>query len=368
VKGLFRLGVAVAVLACALLNGVPASAHPVPFSYVDLRVNGNQIEVSVVAHAYDLAHDLGMDVGTADTLLLDPAALQARADAIAALFSARLRLRADGVLLAPGRWSPPEGLTERASVRMTTTYTATGPAGVLALYAAMFPYDLQHQTFVNVYEGGELRTQAILGNGRFDVEYFTGSRQGTWAVMRRFVPSGIHHILIGPDHVLFLVGLLLLGGTLRQLAVVVTGFTVAHSITLSLAALNVVTPPASVIEPAIALSIVYVGVDNLMVRGGRDVRVWIAFGFGFIHGFGFANVLREMDLPTRALGWSLFSFNVGVEIGQLLIVLPVAAALGLLRARSAGAARFVAVAGSVVVIAAGAYWFVQRVFFPGGTT
>ena len=111
------------------------------------------------------------------------------------------------------------------------------------------------------------------------------------------MPAGIHHILIGPDHLLFLVGLLLLGGTIRQLLLVVTSFTLAHSITLSLAALNIVSPPARIIEPAIALSIVYVGADNLLARGGRDVRAWIAFAFGFIHGFGFANVLREMDLP-----------------------------------------------------------------------
>src|SRR5207253_6271778 len=128
-------------------------------------------------------------------------------------------------------------------------------------------------------------------------------------------------------------GLLLLGGTIRQLAVVVTAFTVAHSITLSLAALNLVTPPARIIEPAIALSIVYVGADNLMVRGGRDMRAWIAFAFGFIHGFGFANVLREMDLPRTALGWSLFSFNLGFEIGQLLVVIAVATALTAVRAR-----------------------------------
>ena len=110
----------------------------------------------------------------------------------------------------------------------------------------------------------------------------------------------------------------------------------------------------------------YVGADNLMVRGGRDVRGWIAFAFGFIHGFGFANVLREMDLPARALGWSLFSFNLGVEIGQLLVVVAVASALALLRRRSEAAGQRLAFAGSIVVIAAGTFWFIQRVFFPGG--
>jgi hypothetical protein len=100
--------------------------------------------------------------------------------------------------------------------------------------------------------------------------------------------------------------------------------------------------------------------------GGRDLRGWMAFAFGFIQGFGFANVLREMELPSRALGWSLFSFNLGVEIGQLLVVGAVASALVALRARSEAAGRRLAFAGSIVVIAAGAFWFVQRVFFPGG--
>jgi hydrogenase/urease accessory protein HupE len=229
----------------------------------------------------------------------------------------------------------------------------------------MFPYDPAHQTFLNVYEG-EALTQAILDGGHPQFEYFAGTTQGAMAVIRKFVPAGIHHILIGPDHLLFLVGLLLLGGTIRQLALVVTAFTVAHSLTLSLAALNIVTPPARIIEPAIALSIVYVGADNLLVREGRDVRAWIAFAFGFIHGFGFANVLREMDLPARALGWSLFSFNIGVEIGQLIVVVVVASAFAWLRARSETAGRRLAFAGSIVVIAAGTFWFIQRVFFPGG--
>jgi hypothetical protein len=109
------------------------------------------------------------------------------------------------------------------------------------------------------------------------------------------------------------------------------------------------------------LSIVYVGADNLLARGGRDIRAWMAFGFWFIHGFGFANVLRGMDLPRRALGWSPFSFNVGVEIGQLMVV---ASALTALRTRSELLGWRIAFAGSLVVIAAGAFWFIQRVFFP----
>jgi hypothetical protein len=167
--------------------------------------------------------------------------------------------------------------------------------------------------------------------------------------------------------VLFLIGLLLLGGSLRKLVTIVTAFTLGHSVTLSLAALDIVTPPAWLIEPAIALSIVVVGVDNLLQRKekGRDLRAWVALFFGLVHGFGFANVLREFGLPQEALGWSLFSFNVGVELGQLAIVLVVASALALIRRRWPRTDRAIVIGGSAVVIAAGAWWFAQRVFFGG---
>src|SRR5439155_9321057 len=122
---------------------------------------------------------------------------------------------------------------------------------------------------------GELTGQLILDRSKTAAEYFTGSSQSTLMVIRKFIPEGIRHILIGPDHILFLIGLLLLGGTVRRLLLVVTSFTIAHSITLSLAALNIVNPPARIIEPAIALSIVYVGLDNLLSKNGRDVRAWI---------------------------------------------------------------------------------------------
>ena len=344
-----------------LVAPTTAFAHPAPFSYIDLRLQRDAIDGIVVAHIFDVAHDLNI----ADAQrLLDPAFAAEQSRAFAALLAPRLSVLADGRVLEP-QWSEIDTVPDRQSVRLHVRYRASGSPGMLAVDAALFPYDSAHQTFLNVYDGDAL-TQAILDRSRTRFEYFAGTRQGALAVIRKFVPAGVHHILIGPDHLLFLVGLLLLGGTIRQLATVVTAFTVAHSITLSLAALNLVSPPVRIIEPAIALSIVYVGADNLLVREGRDVRAWIAFAFGFIHGFGFANVLREMDLPARALGWSLFSFNVGVEIGQMLVVVTVAYALTALRARSETAGQRFAFAGSLVVIAAGTFWFVQRVFFPGG--
>ncbi len=348
---------------CCTAVPVRSVAHPAPFSFVDVRLAAGTLDVTVVAHAWDVAYEFDIDD---PALVLNPDILRPRGERLGTLIGERLRLTVDGRRLALDGWSAPEILRERQSVRLRAQRPFDDGIGAVVVAAELFPYDPNHQTFLNVYENAELTTQAILGGGETEYEYFLGTRQGVWAVLRKFVPSGVHHILIGPDHLLFLIGLLLLGGSVRQLLLVVTAFTVAHSITLSLAVLNVVTPPARLVEPIIALSIVYVGLDNLLARGGRDMRVWIALVFGLIHGFGFASVLREMGLPSGALGWSLFSFNFGVEIGQLGVVLVVAAVLSAIRSYSAMAGERIAVAGSIAVIAAGAFWFVERVFLSGG--
>ena len=166
----------------------------------------------------------------------------------------------------------------------------------------LFPYDPVHQTFINIYEQDTLRHQSILSLDRPSFDYYAGSVQGTWAVIRTFVSAGIEHILIGPDHVLFLVGLLLLGGSLKTLVTIVTAFTIGHSVTLSLAALDLFSPPARIIEPAIALSIVFVGADNLLVRRAqapRDIRAFVAAVFGLVHGFGFAARIKGIRAARR---------------------------------------------------------------------
>ncbi len=341
----------------------PLLAHPAPFSFVDVRIQGTSLDIEVVIHAFDVAYELGVDQ---PDRVFDPAVLGPGTERLIALLRDRLRITADGRPLTFDDWSGAEPLPERLSVRLRARSDLSRAPGVIAVSAELFPYDAAHQTFLNFYDDGALTSQAILGADQTRDEYFVGSRQGTFAVIQKFVPEGVHHILIGPDHLLFLVGLLLLGGPVRRLLLVITGFTVAHSITLALAVLNLVTPPGRLVEPIIALSIVYVGADNLLVKGGRDMRVWIALVFGLIHGFGFASVLREMGLPTGALGWSLFSFNLGVEIGQVAVAAVVATALMALRSRSDVAGRRLAFAGSIVVMAAGTFWFVQRVFFSGG--
>lgn len=355
--------------ALLLVLPAPVAAHPWPFSYLDLHLGAESAHGSLVVHDLDVAHELSI---APPDRLLDPAVARSHRDRLVALLTKRLRLTLDGREITP-EWGGIEPLVDQQSLRLTFRLAAARPATV-QIDALLFPYDPIHRTYVNVYEDDALAHQAILDAREQTLVYYAGTLQGAMAVVATFVTSGIEHILIGPDHVLFLVGLLLLGGTLWRLAGIVSAFTVGHSITLSLAALDLLSPPSSIVEPTIALSIVFVGADNLLVvraraagdvpeqgSGARDIRPWVAAIFGLVHGFGFATVLRELGLPQAALGWSLFSFNLGVEIGQLAIVLLVAFTLNAIRRHSLRLGERLTLAGSIGVILAGGYWFIERV-------
>ena len=348
------------LLLAGLLLAAPLAAHPVPFSYLDLKIHEDRIDGTLSIHVYDIEHDLGIEPVDA---LLDHEVFERYQRRIGALLAPRMELGSD----RPIRFNWTGIHLDTAKQAVVLDFRAATPRpGKLSVRTDLFPYDPNHQTFVNVYEDETLRQQWIFGKGSEGRTYYAGTAAGVWAVVKTFVPSGIHHILIGPDHLLFLLGLLLLAGSWGHLVRIVTAFTIGHSITLTLAALDLVTPPATLIEPAIALTIVVIGVDNLLRGEGKDLRAWAAFAFGLIHGFGFANVLREFGLPQEALAWSLFSFNVGVEIGQLLVVVPLALLLRYIWKRNAFIAKRIAMAGSVVVVAAGGYWFIERTFFPEG--
>ncbi len=343
---------------CVAAMGVapPAFAHPAPYSYVDVWLAPEGVAGRLVLHDLDVAHDLRL--ASVDELGTDTG-VQQHADAIVRLLRERFRLIADGEE-TPWNAVSTTLVPDRTGVEIKWRAPGEAP-GHLKIVADLFPYDPDHQTLVNVYERSSLVHQAVLDRGRSEVEWYAGSRQGLLSVFRAFVRFGIHHIAIGPDHILFIIGLLLLGGSLRRLLAIVTAFTLGHSVTLALATLRFVTPPAGVVEPAIALSIIYVGADNLIGGNrGRDVRPWIALFFGLVHGFGFASVLRETGLPPHALGLSLFGFNLGVEIGQAAIVVVAASALAALRGRAPRAAARVATAGSVCVVLAGTVWFFER--------
>jgi hydrogenase/urease accessory protein HupE len=179
---------------------------------------------------------------------------------------------------------------------------------------------------------------------------------------RSFFLMGVEHILLGWDHLLFLICLLLLGGSFWGLIRIVTAFTVAHSITLAAAALGVVTLPSRLVESVIALSIAYVAAENIFLRDRAASKRWlVAFVFGLVHGFGFASVLKDAGLPQEGLIWSLLGFNLGVETGQAFVVVITMPLLLWLRSRSWQPRAVAAVSGTVLAIGIGL--FVGRAFF-----
>lgn len=352
-----RLLLLVLIALWPLCTAIPASAHPVPVSFADLTLHDDRIEGSLRVHLADLARPLKIDD---PHMLIDQGVLDSQYTAINAILVRGLNLSPDGgaPLVPELQGFAPVSADDALELR----FTVHGPPPpALAVDANPFPDDPLHRTFVNIHEDGELVQQFLFDHESAPKVHFAGTAAGVWAVLGTFVPAGVEHVLLGPDHVAFIIGLILLGGSLRRLALIVTAFTIGHSVTLALAALGIFSPPAWAVEPAIALSIIVVGADNLMRGEGRDVRALYAAGFGLIHGFGFAFVLREFGLPQANLAWSLLGFNLGVELGQLVIVIPLAAALAALRARWPVRAKRLAAAGSLAVIAAGVYWFVDRV-------
>jgi hydrogenase/urease accessory protein HupE len=176
-----------------------------------------------------------------------------------------------------------------------------------------------------------------------------------------FFRLGVEHIVTGYDHLLFLAALLLVCKTLREAAGVITFFTIAHSITLTLAALDIVRLPPRIVEPAIAASIVYVGLENIFGKHRFAARAAITFAFGLVHGLGFANALREVGLGSSSVGLAmpLLKFSVGLETGQLCIAAVFLRILLSVR-RKPGFEEKVVPACSILVSLLGAYWLVTR--------
>jgi len=181
------------------------------------------------------------------------------------------------------------------------------------------------------------------------------------AVARTYLGLGFTHILPkGLDHILFVLGIFLLSRRLRPMLWQISAFTLAHSITLGLALYGVIELPSRIVEPLIAASIVYVAIENLWTSELKPWRVTLVFAFGLLHGMGFAGVLRELALPRSELLTGLVAFNVGVEAGQLTVILSAFVCVGMWARQSDAYRRFVVVPASIVIAATGAFWTVQR--------
>jgi hypothetical protein len=362
-------------LLALLLAAGSAQAHKPSDSYLTLHADGRTLRGQWDIALRDLEYAVGLDANGDGAITWGE--LKARHADIDAYVLARLALRVDG---AACRLEPREHLVDDHSdgayavLRFTAQCAAEGYRAVEVEYSLFFDLDPTHRGLLRVERGGDTTT-GILSPERpkLDVSAQARSKLQQFA---DYVREGVWHIWIGFDHILFLVSLLLpsvfifsnrqwapaqrFADTFWDVFKVATAFTVAHSITLSLAALSVIALPSRLVESTIALSVVLAALNNIwpLVHGRRWV---VAFGFGLIHGFGFASVLADLGLPREALLLALVGFNVGVELGQLAIIavfLPVAYALR----RTWAYRRVVMVGGSAAIALIAATWMIERVF------
>ena len=372
-------------LLIGLLGQGLAHAHKPSDSYLRLNVNEQAEGGQFVSGQWDIAlrdldFALGLD-GDGDGRITW-GETRAKHDEIAAYALARLAVASDGEACVI---SVPEQLVDDHSdgaysvLRLhlacpQATSKSKPPARLSITYQLFADLDPQHRGLLNLQAGGQTRT-AIFGPAartqEFVLEDLSWSRQ-----LSAYIRDGVWHIWIGYDHILFLLSLLLpavlvwrapgwqvsasFKGSVIEVAKVVTAFTLAHSITLSLATLGWVALPSRWVEASIAASVVLAALNNVRpVFHGR--RWWVAFGFGLIHGFGFASVLADLGLPQGALLLALVGFNLGVELGQLAIVavfLPLAFSLR----RSWLYQRLIFVGGSLLIAALALVWFSERLF------
>lgn len=363
------------VILCALLAGISrAWAHKPSDSYLTLWVEADRINAQWDIALRDLDIVVGLDENYDGAITWGE--LQNKQKEVDAYALERLGIRVDGIVCAP-RVTKHEVASHVDGAYTVIHFTLDGLAAPRKLevnYRLFADVDPQHCGMTRVVQGEKTRTAIFSpANPSQEFDLATASRAREFAT---FVGQGVWHIWIGYDHILFLVALLLPavlrreGGrwvaetgfrpALVNVVKIVTAFTLAHSITLSLAALEIIKAPSRVVESIIAASVVVAALNNL-VPFFRD-KVWlVVFAFGLIHGFGFANVLTDLGLAKGSLALCLVGFNVGVELGQLSIVavvLPVAYAL-----REKWAYQKLALgAGSAAIILVAGAWMVERVF------
>ncbi|WP_371327401.1 HupE/UreJ family protein [Polaromonas sp. A23] len=362
----------------ALLLSASAWAHKPSDSYLTLRAaqDNGDIAVRWDIALRDLDYVLQLDRdGNGE---LSWGEVRQREADIVGLANSRLALSAGGAA-CPWAATQPLMLDKHSdgtyAVLQMNARCASLAGGLKARYSLFFDVDPTHRGLVQWVAPGSATGQALIFGTESAEQSLALLPAGAWQTLAQYLVDGVWHIWIGYDHILFLLALLLpavlvrresrwepapqLGGAVKEVLKVVTAFTLAHSITLSLAALEVITLPSRWVESAIAASVIVAALSNL--RGGESRRWVMAFVFGLIHGFGFASVLADLGLPKDALVLALVGFNVGVEIGQLAIVavfLPLAFSLRSTRFYRVGVLK----GGSVLVAMLAAWWLVQRLF------
>ncbi|MDB4957116.1 MAG: HupE/UreJ protein [Myxococcales bacterium] len=365
---------AFAIAICLLGLAAPADAHPLDLGYLRIETNDRDVSITLDLDAKAAAIVLCVDPSAVDANLV-----RARAADLAAGTYALAPITTDrGGCAFTGASAELVG----RNVKISGTASCAGPG----LRHWAFPVVEQRrispvfQLMVKETVAGSERL-TLVDQGRAEISL--GEAGVSEVGFMHFLWSGVEHIGAAPnqwhregggwklpdgiDHIVFLLALLLAGGTLVQLVGVASGFTLGHSITLALAALDIARPPARIIEPLIALTIALAAVEAF--TGAFKKQRWmIATGFGLVHGFGFATALSALDLTMRGKVTALFGYNIGVEIGQVLIVLLFAPLVMLLQTppgvplqpRKLAVERVVVRAAACMIFMLGMYWFVVR--------
>jgi len=365
----------------ATLFASPAVAHKASDSLLTLARDGGQISGQWDIALRDLDVAIGLDAdGNGD---IQWSEVKAKHADIARYATSRLTVQAGN---EPCSINVTEHLLDRhtdgmyAVLRFEGVCDPNSAGAALKIdYRLLFDIDAQHRGLLKLTDNGETRSAIFPANNATQEFHLHDAKVGS--SISGFIADGVKHIAIGFDHILFLVALLLPAVLVRNekhgsrwlpvttfrnalfnVASIVTAFTIAHSITLSLATIGMVTPPARWVEILIAATVVITAIDNIvpcLPSFFRQRRWLVAFVFGLIHGFGFASVLQELNLPSADLILSLVGFNIGVELGQLALVvvfLPIAYSL---RARWVYP-RMVLAGGSVVIATLACGWLLER--------
>jgi len=357
----------VALAVSAVLHPSGASAHEIGTTRVTIqRLDERRYEISVTTDAAALLARLEAIAGRPRSGNLSPGEYQLQIEALKDTFTRHLQVAFDGKASMPAfvdaREIPASSSQELvAPPAVAVRLQGTVPPGARDL---SWQYDLTYASYaVTVGSNDQLAS----------TEWLEGSQKRTFALDRiapapsrihtafRYFVLGFTHIVPGGlDHILFVLGVFLFSRRLAPILTQVSAFTVAHSITLGATLYGAVSLSPAIVEPMIALSIVYVAAENLLASELSRSRVALVFAFGLLHGMGFAGALRELGLPRSELLTGLVSFNAGVEAGQLTVIAAAFAGLSYWARNKAAYRRWVVGPGSALIALTGLYWVVVR--------
>ncbi len=351
------------------LLAAPLAAHQMNTSYTTVTASPNRIEVRFTFDITDLEKNFTLDAdgdgATSREELLQ--ALPAMYEYLAAHFGLALGYTPVDLEQQEG------GFTQDEFGNIFINFLFSKNLGEapreIGLSIDFFEkFGEKHNNLAKIVYGENVQ-QAVFTADQPRGRFVIGGEMSLGTQLKEFTVLGIEHIFLGYDHIMFLLGLIVIGGRLLDVVKIVTSFTIAHSVTLILAALQIISLPSRLIESGIALSIAYVAAENFLILSDRTEAAkasalkhrWVlTFCFGLVHGFGFANVLRDLGLPAKGLVGSLLAFNLGVEIGQIAIVgLLFPFVLGMTRTK---VQRQLVYAFSSIIFVFGISWFIERVF------